>query len=54
MNELINLLSAKSVGLLCYIPSYLQLFFLLIDKSTELLSFNRKYSETETAGSLSA
>lgn len=40
------------VALFCYILSYLQLIFLLIDNNTELLSFNRKYRETETAGSL--
>lgn len=53
MNKLTNLLSAISVGL-CYILEVFAINFLLQDNSTALLSFNRKYSGTETAGSLCA
>lgn len=52
MNELMDFLSVLFAALFCYILSYLQLIFLFIVNNTELLSFNRKYSETETAGSL--
>lgn len=47
-----NVFSAISVGLFYYILSCLQLIFLLIDNSTQLL--NRNYSGTETAECLSA